>query len=422
MTEPNQYPITPGSVASNPAEGGESAQQPQESSSQQTQGQSSQGPSVQQPPNEWQGAPATDPVPSSEPQTPRYDTPQPSDEQPQQSQPQYATPAETPSYGRQPSQPQYGQPRQPQYGQPGYDSQYSQPGQQGQPQYQAPSPEGGPANPYGQPNTQPSYGQPFYGQPQQPYPQGFGPGAPHNTGSQQSVGVPPLNKPYYGIPFPEAIKRLFQKYVVFSGRASKSEFWWAVLGYAVVSIILGGFNGVGGNRMTWLSNLWNLAVFIPFIAVSVRRLHDANKSGWWAVLPFGLTFLTGAFAALTAVQTIATVGYAFTGSTRGGAGIAVWGILTALCAIGVFASFIVFGVANSNPAGARYDDDAKSQQGGYPGEYPGAYPQGQPPYVGQPYGGQPYGQTTPTGQNPSGQNSGGQAPTDQGTGYGNPAN
>ena len=80
-----------------------------------------------------------------------------------------------------------------------------------------------PQNPYGQQPGGPQYGgppqggQPPYGQPPYGQPTG-GPG-----------GEPPLWAPWYGISFPKAFGRFFKKYVVFHGRASRSEFWWVVL-------------------------------------------------------------------------------------------------------------------------------------------------------------------------------------------------
>jgi uncharacterized membrane protein YhaH (DUF805 family) len=198
--------------------------------------------------------------------------------------------------------------------------------------------------------------------------------------------VPPLNRPYYGCPFPEAIKRFFQKYIVFKGRASKSEFWWVVLGNVGVSLVISILNSISGDRMSWLSNLWSLAILVPFIALFVRRLHDSNKSGWWAALPYGLIFLTGLLGGIIAAQAIASrAAYTVTGTPRVGSGMIVWGLLAGLCGIGALASFIVFGVANSNPAGARYDDDFQAQQTGYPIGYPQAQP-----YNGQQAYGQPY--------------------------------
>ena len=74
--------------------------------------------------------------------------------------------------------------------------------------------------------------------------------------------------------FGEAISRGFSKYIAFSGRASRPEYWWWVLFTLLVQVIplIGGLIG--------------LAVLIPSIAVTSRRLHDIGKSGWYQLLFF----------------------------------------------------------------------------------------------------------------------------------------
>lgn len=102
--------------------------------------------------------------------------------------------------------------------------------------------------------------------------------------------------------FGEAIKTNFSKYATFSGRASRSEFWWWVLFTNLVAIGLNLVDSVAHLRV-WesttdivigdqvvpfvnsgvgvLSTLWALAVLLPTLAVAIRRLHDADHSGWW---------------------------------------------------------------------------------------------------------------------------------------------
>lgn len=78
--------------------------------------------------------------------------------------------------------------------------------------------------------------------------------------------------------FGEAVRSVFSKYATFSGRASRSEFWYFMLFYllAVVFLqILGAGNAAA---------LLPLALFLPTLAVQVRRLHDIDKSGWWALI------------------------------------------------------------------------------------------------------------------------------------------
>ena len=75
---------------------------------------------------------------------------------------------------------------------------------------------------------------------------------------------------------------VFKNYVNFEGRATRPEYWWFTLAYAIVNIILSLIPRVG----SVLSGILALAVLIPSIGVGVRRLHDINKSGWWLLLSF----------------------------------------------------------------------------------------------------------------------------------------
>lgn len=100
-------------------------------------------------------------------------------------------------------------------------------------------------------------------------------------------GNVPLELPYYGAPPVDAIKRFWMKYAVFSGRASRSEYWWWALASAIVSGILNAAgstaNGNTGTS-TALGGLWFLATVVPSLAVGARRLHDANLSAWFLLL------------------------------------------------------------------------------------------------------------------------------------------
>ena len=82
----------------------------------------------------------------------------------------------------------------------------------------------------------------------------------------------------------EATKLFFTRYTDFNGRSRRSEYWWSSLSIsiigAIVSVILGD-----------LAFIWSLAILVPSIAVSVRRLHDVGKSGWWYLI--GLVPLVG---------------------------------------------------------------------------------------------------------------------------------
>ena len=75
----------------------------------------------------------------------------------------------------------------------------------------------------------------------------------------------------------ESIKTCFSKYADFSGRASRSEYWWwflfLVLGTIAASIV-----------SDTVSALFSLATVVPSLAVGCRRLHDIDKSGWFQLL------------------------------------------------------------------------------------------------------------------------------------------
>jgi uncharacterized membrane protein YhaH (DUF805 family) len=93
------------------------------------------------------------------------------------------------------------------------------------------------------------------------------------------------------------VLRSLARYAQFQGRARRPEFWFFYLLYAVVTFA-GGFvswwlQSIATGYQIWLAaipgGLW-LLLFIPFIAVAVRRLHDIDRSGWWLLMnfvPFG---------------------------------------------------------------------------------------------------------------------------------------
>lgn len=87
--------------------------------------------------------------------------------------------------------------------------------------------------------------------------------------------------------FGAAIGSFFSKYATFSGRARRSEFWFAVLFTTLVSSAIGivfpgtvqYVNDIAIQQSSPASNLWQLAIFLPSLALSVRRLHDVGRKG-----------------------------------------------------------------------------------------------------------------------------------------------
>lgn len=74
--------------------------------------------------------------------------------------------------------------------------------------------------------------------------------------------------------FFEAARLFFANYGNFSGRARRSEYWWA-------SVFTGIVSGILTYVLPMLSGIWALLIFVPSLSISVRRLHDIGKSGWW---------------------------------------------------------------------------------------------------------------------------------------------
>ena len=130
------------------------------------------------------------------------------------------------------------------------------PQQPPQPQY-AP-----PAQGYQQPQYQQPYQQPPYGQ------YGYG-GVDYKQQMSDQYFATYGYRPQ--MEFGESIKVCFNKFAEFTGRARRSEYWWFYLFAQLVGSVT---CGIG-----------SLVCFIPMMAVTVRRLHDTGRSGWWYFLP-----------------------------------------------------------------------------------------------------------------------------------------
>lgn len=90
--------------------------------------------------------------------------------------------------------------------------------------------------------------------------------------------------------FMTAVKTVFAKYAVFSGRARRSEFWWFFLFYVIVDIVVQIIDVAAKTSIIGL--LLALVFLLPSLGVDVRRLHDIGKSGWWILI--GLIPIVGA--------------------------------------------------------------------------------------------------------------------------------
>ena len=88
--------------------------------------------------------------------------------------------------------------------------------------------------------------------------------------------------------FGQAVSSCFANYVTFSGRASRSEYW-----YWCLFLLVGGLCASIADRLILndietqpINLIFTLATFLPGLDVSVRRLHDVNRSGWWLLIMF----------------------------------------------------------------------------------------------------------------------------------------
>nr|WP_273400567.1 DUF805 domain-containing protein [Bifidobacterium indicum] len=291
-----------------------------------------------------------------------------------------------PSYSNEPVQEQQFHPAQPAPQQPSYTGQQPQetPGFGTEQTYQStyqpmPTPEPTPVEPaYGsqaayansQPTpAMPAYQEQAYGQQQAAYqsqdpyaqPVGYEQGAYQQPGVGPQIpqtpaypmgagyaytGIPPIDQPWYGIDFINASKRFFTKYATFKGRASRGEYWWSILLNVLIYMACGVFLALAPDTIAEaVVDAASVALFVPNIAVAVRRLHDSNMSGLWYLMPT-VTTVTGSVFLLIGVAAFAT--------KSSGAAIAFM-VLGLVIAMGGCIANLVFMLRSSDPRGARFD-------------------------------------------------------------------
>ena len=125
---------------------------------------------------------------------------------------------------------------------------------------------------------------------------------------------------------------LTDHYADFHGRASRAEFWHYTLVYVVISVLL----NILGIRL--LSTVVALALLVPSLGVTVRRLHDVDRSGWLILIPVVPALLTGSLF------------YLF------------WplGVVFALITVACFAYLIYLYVLPGTPGPNQYGPDPKA--------------------------------------------------------------
>lgn len=189
--------------------------------------------------------------------------------------------------------------------------------------------------------------------------------------------------------FAQAVRSVLSNYATFSGRARRSEYWWFYLFTILVSIatsvVDAVLNTAFNNEIGVVGVIASLALLLPSLAVTARRLHDTGRTGWWMLLP------TIPLLATMVVGLAAFFDVVFTSEAGGSPAVAVT-VLLVVCVLITLAAIItlvVFLCLDSNPGPNRYGPSPKQpiQPTGF-SDYPnpGYSPQHPTPGYGQPYG------------------------------------
>jgi uncharacterized membrane protein YhaH (DUF805 family) len=145
-----------------------------------------------------------------------------------------------------------------------------------------------------------------------------------------------------------------KSYAQFRGRAPRAEYWWFYLGTVIVGIVLGLIDRMFGTKGA-LADLANLALLLPWISVTVRRLHDTDRSGGW------LLAFVGAFVliiVMAAISGMAALGGALGASAGPPTAAAFTGLIVAvLLVLGASVTFLVLMVLPGTEGPNRYGPD-----------------------------------------------------------------
>lgn len=139
--------------------------------------------------------------------------------------------------------------------------------------------------------------------------------------------------------------KVIRQYADFSGRARRQEYWYFALANFIIGFVLGIIDAAisgpptPGHHIGFLGTIYNLLVFLPSLGVSIRRLHDTNRSGWWLLINLAPALLM--FGALIA-----------------GAGLAIYGLIVLLW-IGCCITLIVFLASDGDAGDNRFGPDPK---------------------------------------------------------------
>lgn len=198
--------------------------------------------------------------------------------------------------------------------------------------------------------------------------------------------------------FAQAVRSAFSGYATFSGRARRSEYWWFYLftvlvgiGTSVVDSIL---DLAFDNELGVVNMLASLALLLPSLAVTVRRLHDTGRTGWWMLLPVVPVIV---MICVVIGGVLVTLSAAYDGSGSGGipsSAIVALLVASGLVTLAAFVTVLVFLCLDSEPRPNKYGPSPKHF-------FPPAGPYGYYPWPAPGYGQPPYGYPGPLPGPPS---------------------
>lgn len=180
--------------------------------------------------------------------------------------------------------------------------------------------------------------------------------------------------------FSESVRAVLSRYATFTGRARRAEYWWFYLFTILVgiaaSVVDALLDAAVGNQPGVVGLLAALALLLPTIAVTARRLHDTGRSAWWMLLPVvpALVAVTSAVAMFFALfdSPGGTVTETYVPDAPESA--ALWAVLamaSGVLAFGGWVTLVVFMCLDSRPGPNKYGPSPKYPSPPYGG--PGGF-------------------------------------------------
>jgi uncharacterized membrane protein YhaH (DUF805 family) len=138
--------------------------------------------------------------------------------------------------------------------------------------------------------------------------------------------------------------RPIRKYAVFSGRAARAEYWWFYLLTVLVGIPARLLDLTLGDSAA-IAAIVQLFLFVPWMAVTVRRLHDTDRSGWW------LLIVVAVFAAVAFVAVLDSVADTSAGGPLAFTSLVIGLLLVVVAVITLVVFMVLPGTQGSNRFG-----------------------------------------------------------------------